>query len=65
MSLETCVSYFEVEVLGVGDEDTINIGLMTKEGNMKQILGKSANSFGYLKGDLLLDKKKVSQVTLP
>lgn len=38
---------------------------MTKEGNMKQILGKSANSFGYLKGDILLDKKKVSQVTLP
>jgi hypothetical protein len=37
---------------------------MTKEGNMKQIIGKSANSFGYSKGDLLLDKKKVSQLTL-
>lgn len=33
---------------------------MSKDCNNKMFIGKSNNSFGYLKGDLYLDKKKVS-----
>jgi hypothetical protein len=65
LNLEGSASYFEIEVLGATEEDTINVGLMSKDSNNKLFLGKSVNSFGYLKGDLYLDKKKASQLTLP
>jgi hypothetical protein len=48
-----------VEILKTTEEDAINIGLISKDCNNKQFLGKSVNSFGYLKGSFYLDKKKV------
>jgi hypothetical protein len=54
-----------VEILATAEEDSINIGLVSKDSNNKIFLGRSMNSFGYLKGDLYLDKKKISNITLP
>ena len=41
------------------EEDQINIGLMAKDNSTKQYLGKSNHSFGYYKGELFLNKRKV------
>ena len=61
---DVSLSYFEVEVLGVTTEDSISIGLMAKDNTNKQILGKSNNSFGYYKGELFFNKKKVLKLQL-
>lgn len=53
------VSYFEAEVIWTTLEDTINVGLMAKDNNTKQYLGKCNNSIGYCKGEVFLSKKKV------
>lgn len=45
------------------EDDAINVGLISKDCNNKQFLGKSINSFGYLKGAVYLDKRKVSNST--
>lgn len=59
--LETdgCLGYFEAEVLGTSGEDTINIGLTAKDNTTKQHLGRTNNSYGYYRGDLFLNKRKV------
>jgi hypothetical protein len=48
-----------VEILKTTEEDAINIGLISKDCNNKQFLGKSVNTFGFLKGAYYLDKRKV------
>lgn len=46
-------------MLRTTEEDCINVGLTSKDSSHKQLLGKSLGSFGFLKGDIYLDKKKV------
>jgi hypothetical protein len=48
----------------VGEEDSINIGLISKDNNNKQYIGKTIHSIGLLKGDLYLSKKKVTISTI-
>ena len=45
-------------------EDTINVGLMARDNTTKQHLGRTNCSFGYYKGDLLLNKRKVKMITI-
>jgi hypothetical protein len=44
----------------VTEEDAINIGLMARDSNTKQFLGKMNNSIGFMKGEIHINKKKVS-----
>lgn len=53
-----------MEILETTDDDAINIGIITKDCNQKQFTGKTLGSFGYHKGVLYLDKKKVSTTAL-
>lgn len=59
MENDGIAGYFEVEILGTSPDDTINVGLMAKDNTTKQHLGRTNNSFGYYRGDLFLNKRKV------
>lgn len=51
-------------MLGIAAEDTINVGLIAKDNTNKLAIGKSNNSFGYFRGELFLNKRKVRHSTL-
>lgn len=69
LSLNHCLSYFEAEVVGASEEQTYNIGLISKDGNMRQYAGRTINSIGYSKNssdqkfEIYLSKKKISSLS--
>ena len=57
---DLCLPYFEVRVRDAAEDESINVGLISKDNTNKIVIGKVNNTFGYYKGDLYLNKRKVS-----